>query len=489
MNHTPTTTTGSQPGKAPKRLELERLVEVMSAAQMQQGVSLWSDGWKRLKRNRVSMISLWTLVVIVVLAIITPALPLQSPIFQDVKQRELLRPTLFAPANPKGFTWTEKALRDFLSKEKIAEFPENWVVKLRAFRSKVVEAQYAGDESLLIAATPSERAALWYQWFGEIEIAPPEIKSFRLGIADYNEDLTLKRQELIEMSTSDSQRAALQAEIESLEARHPINALWNDPGFISRSMIEFRIFIFGDYCIPSICGTDKLGRDILSRVCWGSRVSLACGLIATLVSLLIGVSYGAISGYFGGRIDNIMMRIIDVAYSIPFIFIVIFIMSFLSAPKVRDTLNEYGINQITVFFLMIGAIYWLTMARVVRGQVLSLKNEQFVDAAKTIGTSQWGIIFKHLVPNVMGIVIVYLTLTIPAVIRFEAFLSFLGMGVQAPDISWGMLVNEGIQVITPIGIYWWMIVFSGFALALTLFSLNFLGDGVRDALDPKLKNR
>jgi oligopeptide transport system permease protein len=408
MNQTPTTTTGTQPGKASKRLELERLVEVMSAAQMQQGVSLWSDGWKRLKRNRVSMISLWTLVVIVVLAIITPALPLQSPIFQDVKQRELLR---------------------------------------------------------------------------------PEIKSFRLGIADYNEDLASKRQELIEMSTSDSRRAALPAEIESLEARHPINALWNDPGFISKAMIEFRLFVFGDYCIPSICGTDKLGRDILSRVCWGSRVSLACGLIATLVSLLIGVSYGAISGYFGGRIDNIMMRIIDVAYSIPFIFIVIFIMSFLSAPNVRDTLNEYGINQITIFFLMIGAIYWLTMARVVRGQVLSLKNEQFVDAAKTIGTSQWGIIFKHLVPNVMGIVIVYLTLTIPAVIRFEAFLSFLGMGVQAPDISWGMLVNEGIQVITPIRIYWWMIVFSGFALALTLFSLNFLGDGVRDALDPKLKNR
>ena len=408
MNQTPTTPTDEQPGKASKRMELERLMEVMSAAQIQQGVSLWSDGWKRLKRNRVSMASLWTLVVIVVLAIITPALPLQSPIFQDVKQRELLR---------------------------------------------------------------------------------PEIKSFRLGIADYNEDLASKRQELIEMSTSDSRRAALPAEIESLEARHPINALWNDPGFISKAMIEFRLFVFGDYCIPSICGTDKLGRDILSRVCWGSRVSLACGLIATLVSLLIGVSYGAISGYFGGRIDNIMMRIIDVAYSIPFIFIVIFIMSFLSAPKVRDTLNEYGINQITIFFLMIGAIYWLTMARVVRGQVLSLKNEQFVDAAKTIGTSQWGIIFKHLVPNVMGIVIVYLTLTIPAVIRFEAFLSFLGMGVQAPDISWGMLVNEGIQVITPIRIYWWMIVFSGFALALTLFSLNFLGDGVRDALDPKLKNR
>ncbi|MBT4692888.1 MAG: ABC transporter permease subunit [Planctomycetaceae bacterium] len=407
MNQTPITTTDEQPDTSSKRTELQRLAEVMSEARMQQGVSLWSDGWKRLKHNRVSMISLWTLVVIIVLAIVTPALPLQSPIFQDVKQRELL---------------------------------------------------------------------------------PPEFKTFKLGIAEYDETLASKRQALQEMSASDK-RTALQAEIEGLEARHPIKVYWNDPNFISKAMIEFRIFIFGDYCIPSICGTDKLGRDVLSRVCWGSRVSLACGLVATLVSLLIGVSYGATSGYFGGRIDNIMMRIIDVAYSIPFIFIVIFIMSFLSAPKVRETLNEYGINQITVFFLMIGAIYWLTMARVVRGQVLSLKNEQFIDAAKTIGTSKWGIIFKHLVPNVMGIVIVYLTLTIPAVIRFEAFLSFLGMGVQAPDISWGMLVNEGIQVITPIRIYWWMIIFSGFALALTLFSLNFLGDGVRDALDPKLKNR
>ena len=407
MNQTPATTTDAQPDKLSKRTELQRLAEVMSEARTQQGVSLWSDGWKRLKHNRVSMISLWTLVVIVLLAIVTPALPLQSPIFQNVKQRELL---------------------------------------------------------------------------------PPEFKTFKLGIAEYDETLASKRQELKQMSTPDD-RAALEAEIEGLEARHPIKVYWNDPNFISQAMIEFRIFVFGDYCIPSICGTDKLGRDVLSRVCWGSRVSLACGLVATLVSLLIGVSYGAIAGYFGGRIDNIMMRIIDVAYSIPFIFIVIFIMSFLSAPAVSDTLRAYKINQITVFFLMIGAIYWLTMARVVRGQVLSLKNEQFIDAAKTIGTSQWGIIFKHLVPNVMGIVIVYLTLTIPAVIRFEAFLSFLGMGVQAPDISWGMLVNEGIQVITPIRIYWWMIIFSGFALALTLFSLNFLGDGVRDALDPKLKNR
>ena len=184
-----------------------------------------------------------------------------------------------------------------------------------------------------------------------------------------------------------------------------------------------------------------------------------------------------------------MMRLVDVFYSIPFIFIVIFIMSFLSGPDVREVLNEYGVGQIHVFFLLIGAIYWLTMARVVRGQVISLKNEQFIEAARTIGATRMQIVFRHLVPNVMGIVIVYLTLTIPAVIRFEAFLSFLGMGVQAPDISWGLLVNEGVQVITIIKSYWWMIAFSGMALAVTLFALNFLGDGVRDALDPKLKNK
>ena len=164
-------------------------------------------------------------------------------------------------------------------------------------------------------------------------------------------------------------------------------------------------------------------------------------------------------------------------------------MSFLSSPGIREPLKDNGIEQIHVFFLLIGAIYWLTMARVVRGQVISLKNEQFIEAAKTIGATRMQIVFRHLVPNVMGIVIVYLTLTIPAVIRFEAFLSFLGLGVNAPDISWGLLVNEGVQVITVVKSYWWMIAFSGMALAMTLFALNFLGDGVRDALDPKLKNK
>ena len=389
--------------------ELERLTKILREAHDVQGVSLWADGWKRLKRNRAAMTSLWILGVIVTLALLTPILPLQSPIFQDVKNRELL---------------------------------------------------------------------------------PPQWDSFSLDIQAYDRETTdLEKQSSAAQGRDKEEYTRLVSLIAAREQTHPIKLYWNNPGTLVTWMIQLRMAIFGDYCIPSIFGTDKLGRDVLSRVFWGSRVSLACGFIATFVSLIIGVSYGAISGYLGGRVDNIMMRIVDVFYSIPFIFIVIFIMSFLSSPGIREPLQENGIEQIHVFFLLIGAIYWLTMARVVRGQVISLKNDQFIEAAKTIGATRMQIVFRHLVPNVMGIVIVYLTLTIPAVIRFEAFLSFLGMGVNAPDISWGLLVNEGVQVITVVKSYWWMIAFSGMALAMTLFALNFLGDGVRDALDPKLKNK
>jgi oligopeptide transport system permease protein len=161
----------------------------------------------------------------------------------------------------------------------------------------------------------------------------------------------------------------------------------------------------------------------------------------------------------------------------------------LSEDSIKARLESYGINQITMFYFVIGAFYWLTMSRVVRGQVISLKHEQFVDAARTIGAGTGRIIFRHLIPNVLGIVIVYLTLTIPSVMLFEAFLSFLGLGVQAPDVSWGVLMNEGIRVINPIQTFWWLVLFPGLALALTLFALNFLGDGLRDALDPRMKNR
>ncbi len=286
------------------------------------------------------------------------------------------------------------------------------------------------------------------------------------------------------------QRIKIAAEIrDRIDVEHPFNQLWNDLGPVAWLMCRIRVAMFGNYAVPSLFGTDKLGRDVLARVFWGARVSLIVGIVATLVSLVIGVSYGAIAGYFGGTIDALMMRLVDVLYSVPFIFVVIFLVTFLGEDNVRRRLDAVGIDQIMIFYIVIGAIYWLTMSRVVRGQVLSLRHEQFVEAARTVGASPLRIVFVHLVPNVLGIVIVYLTLTIPAVMLFEAFLSFLGLGVAPPDVSWGLLLNDGVEALSSVKLFWWVVVFPGAALTLTLFALNFLGDGLRDALDPKMKNR
>ena len=218
-------------------------------------------------------------------------------------------------------------------------------------------------------------------------------------------------------------------------------------------------------------GTDSVGRDLFVRTMEGSRISLSIGLVATLVSLIIGINYGAIAGYFGGRVDALMMRLVDILYAMPFMFFVILLMVF------------FGRN-IFLIFIAIGAINWLDIARIVRGQTLAIKQQAYIDAARIAGASHWQVIQRHIIPNLLGIVIVYVTLTIPQVILVESFLSFLGLGIQEPMTSLGALVSEGANEMES---YSWMLIFPALFLSIMLFCFNFIGDGLRDALDPKSK--
>ena len=383
---------------------LDEYEALLAEAAKVRGISLWTDAWRRLRKNWAAMTALGYLMVLIFLAFLTPLLPLQSPQFQLADKVHKYQPPTLEPME--------------LS------------LKLEDVERVQREAAELASQLRSLSADASEK-----------------------------------------------DRTSLKNDLEAKLRQHPFNSLWNEPGPVTSLLTRVRL------------GRDELGRDVLARIFWGARVSLIVGTLAALVSLFIGVSYGATSGYIGGWIDSAMMRVVDILYSIPFIFVVIFLITILSSSGVKDELARYGINQIAIFYVIIGAIYWLTMARVVRGQVISLKHEQFIDAARTVGASTSRIVFRHLIPNVMGIVIVYLTLTIPSVMLFEAFLSYLGLGVQPPDVSWGLLMNEGIRVITPVGIFWWLVLFPGLALAMTLFALNFLGDGLRDALDPKMKNR
>ncbi len=221
-------------------------------------------------------------------------------------------------------------------------------------------------------------------------------------------------------------------------------------------------------------GTDPNGRDVLTRVLFGGRLSLAVGAVATLVSLIIGVAWGMTAGWLGGWVDNGMMRFVDMLYSLPFMFFVILLVAY------------FG-QSLVLLFIALGAVQWLTMSRIVRGEMKRLRHAEFVEAGMALGLPRRNLVLRHILPNMLGPILVYTTLTVPAVMLEEAFLSFLGLGVQPPMASWGSLANEGASALNAVHSSWWLILFPGTFLALTLLSLNFVGDGLRDAFDPKTR--
>ncbi|MCF7915944.1 MAG: ABC transporter permease [Spirochaetaceae bacterium] len=402
------------------------------------GNSLYKDAWRRLKRNKMAIAGLIVVALYSLIALLAPVLPIYSykeqqmshihlpPAFSETAgeqmlERKIVELTTLA-AKDGRVEWTEEDQR--LIEQTIEEA-----------RERYTNSSSAGGEEL----TRKEKDA--------IADAERAVRRARRDIAVEEGRVSLNEEEKAELEAMRRQIASETEVIDGKEVK-----------------VHERRYLFG---------TDYLGRDMLARTIWGGQMSIAIGLIGGITSVLLGLFFGAIAGYVGGKTDYIIMRVVDIMYSMPYMMLVIILMAL------------FG-RSIILMFLALSLVSWLTVARVVRGQIISLKNSEYVEAARSMGASSTRIIFRHLVPNTFGIIIVYTTLRIPVFIQMEAFLSFLGLGISAPYASWGSLIGDAVEGMRA---YPWRLFFPAAAMTIFLFAMNFLGDGLRDAFDPQSKNK
>ncbi len=401
--------------------------------QVMKPVSLWADAWKRLRKNKMALISLYVVGFYIIISLFAPVLT-SAGILIDYRKQVINNASLPPSLRPAGELVVKKLEARIANLEERVKENEQQQSAFSFFNFGAADQAAQGGET-----TPAE---------GEFnDQGETGAFSFTYEGAGFSGN------------TTDPVVRELISQKETLE--HVKAELDTNP----------------DYKLVYILGTDDLGRDMLARIIYGGRISIAIGLVGTLTAALVGILIGSVSGYIGGWLDNVVMRFVDIMYGLPYMLIVIIIMAMI---------GEKARGSFVVLFVAIALVSWLTISRVVRGQIISLKNSEFVEAARSMGASTPRIIFRHLLPNTLGVIIVFSTLMMPSFIMNESFLSFLGLGVSAPDASWGTLVSEGVRAMES---YAWQLLGPGIAMTIFLFCMNFLGDGLRDALDPQSKNR
>jgi len=402
------------------------------------GVSLYRDAWRRLKKNRMAIAGLVIVIIYTLLSMLAPILPIYSYKEQQMDHIHL-PPSLTLTAGQQVYERKVNELSILAARDGRVEWTDE---DLRLIEEKVEEARkkYTDPSS-------AEGQELTRKEKDAITDAESEITKERRDIAVNDGRVILNEEEKQEL---EDLRKKIETETEVFNGRE--------------EKVHDRRYYFG---------TDYLGRDMLARTIWGGQMSIAIGLVGGITSVFIGLFFGSIAGYVGGKTDYFIMRVVDIIYSMPYMMLVIILMAL------------FGRN-IVLMFVALSLVSWLTVARVVRGQIISLKNSEYVEAARSMGASPARIIFRHLVPNTFGIIIVYTTLRVPVFIQMEAFLSFLGLGISAPYASWGSLIGDAVEGMNA---YPWRLFFPAAAMTIFLFAMNFLGDGLRDAFDPQSKNK